>query len=152
MAELRRFSTRARITPTTFVNDYTWGSFKGDEEAWMERYFDAFLYIANWGTWTLKLALPHRLLELTIARRHCAGPGLAARSNGGKTILSFNIEDAEDDRWTEPEGWLSSFVPMRAAFARGDLRALHLGWLLCVQHGRSARRRSNHRCLGAWVG
>ena len=29
MAELRSFSTRARITPTSFVNDYEWGAFKG---------------------------------------------------------------------------------------------------------------------------
>ncbi len=58
MAELRSYSTRARITPTTFINDYSWGTFKGDEDAWMERYFDAFLYIADWGTRVLKLALP----------------------------------------------------------------------------------------------
>ena len=36
MAELRSYSTRARITPTSFGNDYSWGSFKGDEDAWME--------------------------------------------------------------------------------------------------------------------
>ena len=71
MAELRRFSTRARITPTTLVNDYSWGSFKGDEQAWMERNFDALLYIANWATRTLKLALPHRLLS-------CPSPGATA--------------------------------------------------------------------------
>jgi hypothetical protein len=57
MAELRSFSTRARITPTTFVNEYSWGNFKGDEEAWMERYFDALLYVANCGTRILTLAL-----------------------------------------------------------------------------------------------
>jgi len=37
--KLRSYSTRARITSTSFVNDYSWGSFKGDEDAWMERYF-----------------------------------------------------------------------------------------------------------------
>lgn len=47
MAKLRSFSTRARITPTSFVNEYQWGDFKGDKDAWMERYFDAFLYFAN---------------------------------------------------------------------------------------------------------
>jgi hypothetical protein len=26
-------SFSARITPTTFVNDYSWGNFKGDEDA-----------------------------------------------------------------------------------------------------------------------
>lgn len=47
MKELRSYSTRARITPTSFVNDYAWGSFKGDVGVWMEKYFDAFLY-AGW--------------------------------------------------------------------------------------------------------
>ena len=28
MQELRSYSTRARITRTTFVNDYSWGDFK----------------------------------------------------------------------------------------------------------------------------
>jgi len=55
VALLRSFSTRARITSTSFVNDYQWGDFKGDEDAWMDRYFDAFLYFANWGTNILKL-------------------------------------------------------------------------------------------------
>ena len=36
MAELRLYSTRARITPTTFVSEYQWGNFRGDEDAWME--------------------------------------------------------------------------------------------------------------------
>jgi hypothetical protein len=31
MDELRSYSTRARITPTSFVNDYSWGDFKGDQ-------------------------------------------------------------------------------------------------------------------------
>lgn len=49
MRELRSCSSRARITPTSFVNDYQWGNFKGDENAWMEKYFDAFLYLAKRG-------------------------------------------------------------------------------------------------------
>jgi hypothetical protein len=46
---LRGLSTRAHITPTSFVNSYEWGSFKGDPRRLVERYFDAFLYLANWG-------------------------------------------------------------------------------------------------------
>jgi len=62
MSELRSISTRARITPTSFVNEYSWGDFKGQPDVWMERYFDAFLYLANWGSHRLKLRLPPRLL------------------------------------------------------------------------------------------
>jgi len=53
--ELRACSTRATITSTRFANHYEWGDLKGDPRAWMEKHFDAFLYVANWGThWLTK--------------------------------------------------------------------------------------------------
>jgi hypothetical protein len=67
MEELRSFSSRARITATTFVNEYSYGSFKGDADAWMQDYFDAHLYLANWGTRVLMVALPARLLARAAA-------------------------------------------------------------------------------------
>jgi hypothetical protein len=70
MRELRAYSTRARITPTSFVNDYEWGDFKGNADDWMEKYFDAFLYVANWGTHVFKVRLPVRLLDVKTARMH----------------------------------------------------------------------------------
>jgi hypothetical protein len=135
MAELRSHSTRARITPTSFVNDYAWGDFKGDEDAWMERYFDAFLYLANWGTHVFKLRLPLRLLDAKSARIYCSGDRAAAREANGKVILTFTSEDGEGGDWVEGDGRLSSLISVRAELARGDLRCLYLGWLLCVQGG-----------------
>ncbi len=49
LKEMRALSTRARITPTSFVNTYHWGDFKEDPRALMARYFDAFLYLAKRG-------------------------------------------------------------------------------------------------------
>jgi len=43
MQALRNLSTRARITPTSFVNKYNWGDFTGNPLKLVERYFDAFL-------------------------------------------------------------------------------------------------------------
>ena len=68
---LRGYSTRARITPTSFINDYSYGSFKGNEDEWMAKYFDAFLYVANWGTRVLMLRLPAKLLAERTARDYC---------------------------------------------------------------------------------
>jgi hypothetical protein len=39
MQALRDLSTRAQITPTSFVNEYHWGNFKGDPLKLVERYF-----------------------------------------------------------------------------------------------------------------
>ena len=70
MAELRALSSRATITPTRFQNFYTWGAFRGQPATLMERYFDAFVYVANWGT--------HELM-LRPARRRLCRPGRPPR-------------------------------------------------------------------------
>jgi hypothetical protein len=135
MAELRSYSTRARISSTSFINDYSWGGFKGDENAWMEKYFDAFVYLANWGTHVLKLRLPSSLLDLETASLYCPGRAAFAREKNGKVILSFVSDEEGGGDWVEGEGLLSSLISVRAELARGDLRCLYLGWLLCAQNG-----------------
>jgi len=135
MSELRSYSSRARISATGFVVDYAWGSFKGDEDAWMEKYFDAFLYLANWGTHVLKVRLPSRLLDAATAKTYCGGDSSFVREKAGKVILSFVSQDEGGGDWVEGEGHLSSMISVRAELARGDLRALYLGWLLRAQTG-----------------
>ncbi|MBU4490147.1 MAG: hypothetical protein KKE79_05885 [Actinobacteria bacterium] len=134
MAELRSFSSRARITPSSFVNVYNWGSFKGDRKKWMEKHFDAFLYLANWGSRWLEFRIPARLLEADIASPYCAEDNLSCRTKGDHLILSFHSEE-EDYEWAEGEGWLASLVPLRADLMHGDHRCLYLGWLLGAQGG-----------------
>jgi hypothetical protein len=63
IAELRALSTRATITPTRLQNVYHWGDFKGKPLELMMRYFDAFVYVANWGTHRFMVRLPRRLLD-----------------------------------------------------------------------------------------
>ena len=132
MRELRACSTRATITATRFVNHYEWGSFKGDPAAWVEKYFDAFLYVANWGTHELSLRLPLQALDLKTAKQYCCGEAASARINGDFIILEF-LSEEEGGEWEDGGGWLSSLIPLRADIAGGDHRALYLAWLLCAQ-------------------
>ena len=62
MQQLRACSSRAQITPTSFTNEYHFGSFKGDEDLWMGKYFDGYMYNSHWGTRVLMLALPAKVL------------------------------------------------------------------------------------------
>lgn len=138
MAELRRLSTRATITSTRFVSFYNWGGFRGDPDKLIERYFDAFLYLANWGTRQLMLRLPGRLLDLETATLYCPGDPASVRVAGEHVILDLVSDDEEGGRWVdgeEGEGWMASVIPVRAELAGGDLRCLYIGWLLWVQEG-----------------
>jgi len=133
MSELRAFSTRADITPNSFVNEYAWGNFKGDENLWMEKYFDAFLYYANWGTHILKLRLPSALLDLKTAQIYCNGDNASACLSADKIILDF-VSESEDGGELEEGLRLSSFLSLRTDLSRGDLRCLYLAWLSNVQN------------------
>ena len=134
MRELRAVSSRAVITPTSFTNEYNWGDFKGSPDKWMEKYFDAFLYLANWGTRRFMLRFPKRLLDAKALAAFCTGESASLKTRGDYVILSFETE-IEDDDWVEPEGSLASLMPLRSEILRGDLRCLYLAWLLCVQNG-----------------
>lgn len=86
----------------------------------MEKYFDAFLYFANWGTHVLKLRLPYRLLDAKTANEYCSGDSAFVNGRGDKIILSFVSEAEEGDEWLEGEGHLSSMISVRAELARGE--------------------------------
>ena len=90
---LRALSTRARITPTSFVNTYQWGNFKGDPRRLVERYFDAFLYLANWGTRELIMRLPARLVDPESAQRYCSGDAVSAWRTGDHVVVAAVSED-----------------------------------------------------------
>ena len=135
MAELRAVSTRAVITPTRFVNHYSWGDLKADPSDWMRRYFDAFLYVANWGTRELMLRFPRRVLDPDTIGAYCGGDSAGVEASGDVVILWFGSDEEPDDDWGDGSGWLSSLIPLRADIAGGDHRALYLVWLLCAERG-----------------
>jgi hypothetical protein len=136
MRILRSYSTRASITPTRFSNHYEWGSFKGDPAVWIEKYFDAFFYFANWHTYELMFRLPRRALDLELAKPYCRGGVARARSKGDFVILEFLPEDEQSgDGSDDGSGWLSSLLPIRADLINGDFRMLYLAWLLSAQVG-----------------
>jgi hypothetical protein len=132
-AELRAISTRAEITATRFVNEYQWGDLKGDPRKMVERYFDAFLYLANWGTRQLMFRLPREVLDAKTAGQYCYTDTASLIETDNYLILSLFMDREPDDDWVEPGGQLAAMVQARSELAAGDLRLLYLAWLLALQ-------------------
>lgn len=132
---LRALSTRAHITPTSFVNSYQWGDFAGDPRRLVERCFDAFLYLANWGTRELALRFPARLLGPVTAQSYCSGDEVSSWAAGDHVVVAAISEDEDPEFDCGGEGVLASILPVRSEVLTGDLRALYLLWLLRVQTG-----------------
>ncbi|MCK1794990.1 hypothetical protein MTQ01_02930 [Streptomyces sp. XM4193] len=137
--ELRKLSTRAQITSNRMTNHYEWGDFKGDPVALVERYFDAHLYFANWGSRRLLLRVPSAQVPLKTVLPYCRQDVLAAHRHGAYTVIDMVSEDdgADEDQWVqeaewddeEDEGALAELIGIRDELCRGDLRSLAIARL-----------------------
>jgi hypothetical protein len=127
--EVRALSTRASIDATSFVNEYHWGDFRGDPSRMMERYYDAHLYLANWGSRRIMFRLPRTLLDLDVAEQYCVDDQVGAWTADQFIVLDVASEDDSGEWMDDAEGSLSAIVGVRAEIAAGDLRPLYLAWL-----------------------
>lgn len=135
MAALRALSSRAEITPTSLINVYHFGDFKGNPDRLMDEYFDAHLYVANWGTRRLMLRLPGRSFPVSAAEPYSVPDSLAVRATNQFVVLDFRSECEGGDDFDGGEGWLASLIALRSDLLAGDLRSAYLGWLAGVQAG-----------------
>lgn len=132
MAQLRAVSTRAEITSAGFVNHYEWGDLKADPADWMRRYFDAFVYTANWCSCRLALRVPLAIFLKSELKPFATGHALTIEAGNDHWTINWLLDESEDyDRFgmEDGSGWMRRLVPLRDELLRGDLRALYLGWL-----------------------
>lgn len=129
---LRKVSTRGQISASRFVNHYEWGGLKADPADWMRRYFDAFVYAANWCSCRLSLRLPLTTFRKKDLKPFDAGTALTIEASDEHWIINWSLNESENyDRFgmEDGSGWMGRLVPLRDELLRGDLRPLYLGWL-----------------------
>ncbi len=133
--QLRAISSRARITRSSFVNTYSFGDLKADPLKLIERYFDVFVYVANWGTRWFAMRVPKRLIDLQALKQFHLHDGLALiRPAGEHVIISVTRDEVDDEEWDDGSGHLAALAPLRANLLAGDLRLFSLLWLMQVEN------------------
>ncbi len=135
MQELRKLSTRAEITATRFTNTYHWGDFKGSPSKMMEKYFDAHVYVANWGTSNLMLRFPRGVIDEDLLSAYCTDDPMSFWSTDEHIIISWLLDTEPEGLWVEGEDWMSQLIQIRDELEKGDYRALYIGWLLAISTG-----------------
>jgi hypothetical protein len=132
MDELRTLSTRAAITRNSFSNTYNYGDFRGNPRELMESFFDAHVYVSNFGTVTFMLRLPRTVLPNNALDRYATEDGLDWWTTDEHTILEWRRDGEPPDEWMDGEGWMDQLLPIRDELTRGDYRSLYIGWLSSV--------------------
>ena len=136
---LSRISSRAEITSTRFTNVYNYGDFHGRPRKLMERWFDLHLYLANWGTRSLMIRLPKRLVDRSqLDRCVQAVPEIKVLKSGENLIIEITLDSEDSGLYfydSEGDGWLDSIAPLRNGALAGDLRLFYVLWLTAVERG-----------------
>jgi len=130
---IARLSSRVEPHPRHAVFVYHWSDFPGNPEEILAKYYDAMLYMANWGSRQLIFRFPSSALDLEQMQAYCQ-PDIAedyiSLSTGGEYAIlnvEFHPEDSFD--WVEGEGWLPAMLSLRDDILQGDYRMLYLAWL-----------------------
>lgn len=136
MDHLRGISTRAQITPVSFINEYSWSGLKADPRDFMRRFFDVHVFIANWGDAIFMVRLPREALDQKILQAFCTSPHLEFEKLPEHWLLTWSLGETENyDRFgyvDEGPGLMTLLAPVREELLRGDLRSLYIGWLRAV--------------------
>lgn len=98
----------------------------------MRRYFDAFVYTANWCSCRLALRVPLVTFRQAELKPYATEYALTIEAGDEHWIFDWALDENEDyDRFAEDDGsgWMRRLAPLRDELLRGDLRPLYLGWL-----------------------
>lgn len=137
--KLRGISSRADITSTKFTNVYNYGDFSGSPSELMKQWFDLHLYVANWGTRSLMIRLPERLVDRS-QLDGCvqAVPEIKVLESGENLIVGITLNPEDEEYYldgTDGSDWLDSIAPLRNDALAGDLRLFYILWLTAVERG-----------------
>ena len=122
-----------RVTSTQAIVTYSWGDFKHDPRKVLLKYFDAMLYLTNWGTRQLMFRFPKGAIESQAIRLYGQEEIFSLALEGNYYVLEFLFDDEDPDfEWVEGEGILGKLIPLREQILQGDFRALYLAWLKAV--------------------
>ncbi|HEX3246297.1 MAG TPA: hypothetical protein VHX16_12895 [Chloroflexota bacterium] len=127
--ELREITSRATITSTRLVNEYHWGDFRGDPLDLIERYFDAHLYYANWGTRILMLGFPSNSVDVDALAAYADDEFVRITERADRVIVEMGVSETDSDWDEHAEPQLADLISLRADLMAGDMRALYLASL-----------------------
>ncbi len=136
MGEVAKLSSRVVPTPTQAVFSYSFGGdLPSPAEKVLDKYFDALLYLANWGSRRLMFRFPRSLVDLERLEPYQVEDMVEIRKTSEHVLLDIQLDEEGGLGWIEGEGLLSPLMKLRDDLLEQDYRLLYLAWLKAVSMG-----------------
>lgn len=121
-------SSHIDASSTHALIEYHWGDFKHNPLTVLHKYFDGFLYWANWGAPRFALRFPQGVLPADLFDGYDLDEFVTFTHHSDYDILDLHFGELEGpDEWVDYE--LGSLIAIRDELMEGDLRALYITWL-----------------------
>ena len=134
LAYMRRQSTRAEITPWSFVNEYHYGDFRGNALEMLRRGYDFHLHYANFGIRSLFIRLPQGFPDSKASKPYLLKESLRfiidRESSGGILAIEPRHEPNDLEELWDFDPIFDQLIPLRSELLNGDLRPLYLAHLV----------------------
>ena len=127
--EVNELSSHMDVSSSRAVVTYNWSDFRHDPKQVLIQYFDAYFYLANWGSLRLMFRFPKGLLDEPDIQQYCDGEMITFETTGAYQVLDMDFNPEDGDYWEEEGAGLSDFVQLRGDLLQGDYRVLYLAWL-----------------------
>ncbi len=132
--EIGTWSTRTNPTTTSATFTYAYGDFPKNAEKVVEKYFDAMLYAANWGTKRLIFRFPKDLIDAGalsayLFENEASMDTITLKKCKSCYLLDIHFSNEEGGTWLSEDDYnLDNMAPLRDNIMEGDYRALYLVW------------------------
>jgi hypothetical protein len=128
-AAVNDLSSHIEVSSSRAVVTYHWSDFRHDPKQVLLKYFDAYFYLANWGSLRLLFRFPKGLLDEADLLPYCIDEFITFEKFGDYLVLDLDFSPEDGEGWMEAEAGLSHFIRLRADLLEGDFRLLYLAWL-----------------------
>lgn len=128
-AAVNDLSSHIEVSSSRAVVTYHWSDFRHDPEQVLLKYFDAYFYLANWGSLRLMFRFPKGLLDEADILSYCIDEYITFEAIGKYQVLDLDFSPEDGGGWMEADAGLSHFIRLRADLLEGDYRLLYLAWL-----------------------
>ena len=131
-AAVNDLSSHIEVSSSRAVVTYHWSDFRHDPKQVLLKYFDAYFYLANWGSLRLMFRFPKGLLDEADIEPYCIDDYITFEAIGKYQVLDLDFSPEDGGGWIEAEAGLSHFIGLRADLPEGDYRLLYLAWLKAI--------------------
>src|SRR5260370_15113388 len=129
---VNNLSSHIEASSTHAVIEYHWGDFKHNPIDVLHKFFDGFLYWANWEPAELELRFPKGTFPADLIDGYDFDDFVTFTQHPDYDILDIHFGELEaPDEWTEYD--LGSLIAIRDELMEGDLRVLYIAWLASMR-------------------